>query len=393
MEWIALFVYVLLGPLLWAGVAVAVRAGRFRMNKLKTASRRWRRDGGPDLADAPVVTIIVPVKDEAAGIDLCVRGLLAQDYPHYTLLVADDRSTDGTGAILDRLAEEFGERLHVTHLHDLPDGWLGKPHALHHVVTHAQDLGDWLWFVDSDVRCEPQALLHMVALCRERGYDFLSLLIGLAAPTFAEKLVTPVAAAAWAMGFRIADTNDAKRDTAAANGQCLLVRRDTLADVGGHAAVRDKTCEDVELARLAKGRGATVRFLLGQHLARTRMHATPRQMFNGWARNFAGTARHRPGRLWATLGFVWLAATAWAVLPMTIVSGSVFWTVAATVHLLVVAGILVSVYRDSGRRPVTSVLLALLYPLTAVALTALLLNAVRVCAGGRVVWRGDRVRA
>ena len=391
---ILLGLYVILGPLLWTLVAVALRAGRFRMSKLKVASRRWRRDGGPRLDDPPPVTILVPVKDEAAGIETCVRGLLAQDYPRFALLVADDRSADGTGEILDRLAAEFPDRLRVTHLTDLPPGWLGKPHALHEVVTAADDdLGEWLWFVDSDVRCEPAALSQTIALCRERGYDFLSLMVGLVAPTLAEKLVTPAATATWAMCFRIADTNDARRDTAAANGQCLLLRRDLLAQIGGHAAVRDKTCEDVELARLAKSRGAAVRFLFGRHLARTRMHATPRQMFNGWARNFAGTARHRPAPLLAALAFVWLAAAAWAALPLAVWSGSTPWIAAAAVHLAFVWGILVVAYRDAGFRPALAAALALLLPVTAVALSALLLNGVRACLGGTVRWRGDRVRA
>ena len=391
---IPLGLYVIFGPLLWALIVVAVRAGRFRMNKLQAASRRWRRDGGPAFDDPPPVTILVPVKDEAAGIEACVRGLLAQDYPRFALLVADDRSTDGTEAILDALADDFPGRLRVTHLGDLPPGWLGKPHALHHVVAAAgEELGEWLWFVDSDVRCEPAALSQMVALCRDRRYDFLSLMVGLVAPTFAEKLVTPAATATWAMCFRIADTNDAHRDTAAANGQCLLIRRDLLARIGGHAGVRDKTCEDVELARLAKNGGAAVRFLFGQHLARTRMHATPRQLFNGWARNFAGTARHRPTPLLVALGFVWLAAAAWVAVPAAAGLGSPLWVLAAAGHWALVLGLLVSAYRDAGFRPAASLGLALLFPLTAVALTALLLNGVRACLGGTVRWRGDRVRA
>ena len=394
LDWTLFAGYVLLGPLLWAFLAVALRAGRFRMNKLKTAGRRWRRDGGPNLDDPPPVTILVPVKDEAAGIELCVRNLLAQDYPRFALLVADDRSTDGTGAILDDLAAEFSDRLRVTHLTNLPPGWLGKPHALREVVTAAgDDLGDWLWFVDSDVRCEPAALSQMIALCRERQYDFLSLMVGLVAPSFAEKLVTPAATATWAMCFRIADTNDARRDTAAANGQCLLLRRDLLARIGGHAAVRDKTCEDVELARLAKTCGAAVRFLLGQHLAKTRMHATPQQMFNGWARNFAGTARHRPGPLLMALGFVWLAAAAWVALPLAVWLGSLSWSLVAAIHLAIVWAVLVVAYRDAGFRPALAAALALLFPVTAVALSALLLNGVRACLGGTVRWRGDQVRA
>ena len=395
-SWLPLSAYALAGPGLWATVAWAISAGRAHMGKLFAASRRWRSQGGPDHGDdLPAVTALVPVKDEADGVAACVAGLLDQDYWRLNLIIVNDRSSDGTADILDRLASENPGRLRVLHVVSLPAGWLGKPHALHHAVTVAGDgLGEWLWLVDSDVRVEPHALSHLLGHCRERGYGFLSILVGLVAPTLAEKLVTPAAAAAWAACFRVADTNDDNRpDSAAANGQCMLLQRDLLAKVGGHAAVRDKTCEDVELARLSKKAGARVRFALGGHLASTRMHATPRQMFNGWARNFAGTARHRPGPLLVTLLMVWWAAAAWAILPVTLVFALPIWAGLATLHLGIVVGVLARIYRDSGRSWAASLGLASLFPITAIALTALLLNGVRACLGGRVAWRGDTVQA
>ncbi|MEL7239982.1 MAG: glycosyltransferase family 2 protein, partial [Planctomycetota bacterium] len=199
--WLA--VYLLAGPVFAVVVVTATLFGRHRLDRLILRSRAWRREGQPVFPDdTPSVTVVIPVKDEAGAIESCVRSLLEQDYPKLDVLVINDRSTDGTDKILDRLAEEVGGRLRVRHLTELPDGWLGKPHALHTGVTLAGDtLGDWLVFVDSDVECSRDAVSHCMAIAQQRNYQMVSLLTGLIAPTMIERLVTPTAAATWMVVF------------------------------------------------------------------------------------------------------------------------------------------------------------------------------------------------
>ncbi len=312
---ILFWIYVVLGPVLATTLAVLVHFGRRRMTRLL-------KSAAPPLpASPPHVVMFVPVKDEAAGIEACIRRLLAQDYPadRMRLVVVNDRSTDGTAGIVDRLAAEDG-RLSVLHLDHLPDGWLGKPHALHAAVAaQAKEVG-WYLFVDSDVIVEATALRDTVALAAARGYALVSLTTGLVAPTLLEKLVAPVAAATWMTTFRASDTNtDNRPQSALANGQFLLIRPEVLAAAGGHEAVKTQTCEDVALARRVKANGGAVRFLLGPHLTRTRMHADWPAMWNGWARNFAGTARHR---VWPLLGALAVLASLLLALP------AVLWGIA-----------------------------------------------------------------
>lgn len=376
--------------LLSIGVAVAFMAGRRRMMKFR------KRSDATTLPDpAPHVSILVPVKDEVHGIERCVRDLLAQDYPAFDVYVINDRSTDGTGDVLQRLLNEGHPRLHVMSITDLPDGWLGKPHALHSAVAaHREQLGQWLLLVDSDVVSERDALRRTVADAAARGFDLVSLVTGVIAPTFLEKLVTPIVAAVWAATFRIADTNvDTRRASAAANGQFMLVRKETLLEIGGHAAVRDRTCEDVEIARLIKGRGGRTRFYMGSHLVRTRMHHNWRQMFNGWARNLAGTARHRVWRVALAILVLALFAATFAWLPLAGTKGNHVALIGLGLTSLVLVALAARVYHDAGRSLTGSVGLALLLPVTLLLVEILLLNAVRACMGGSVQWRGSTVRA
>lgn len=125
----------------------------------------------------PVVSIIVPARNEAATIWRCVRSLLLQDYPtDYEVIVVDDGSTDQTRAILEHLAMEPAAvgRLRLISLgEELPSGWAGKPHALHSGASQAR--GTWLVFTDADSFWSPQTLRLTLGEALAQGLDLLSL--------------------------------------------------------------------------------------------------------------------------------------------------------------------------------------------------------------------------
>jgi len=376
--------YILIGPVAWLLLGAGMVMGRRRMDRLYTS-----RSTLPP--DPPPVTVLVPAKDEGERVRACLDSILSQDYPNFTVLAVDDRSTDDTGAMLDDAAATSGGRLRALHVKELPTGWLGKCHALHLGAAEAQ--GEWLLFVDSDVRLlRPDALSATLALAIARKYEALSLLTRLECGTFLERLVLPLAAGAWTIMNRVSMTNDDNHPTVAfANGQFLLVRRPAYDAVGGHAAVRDQITEDVEFFRLLKSRNFRVRLLLGLTYASTRMHATLRQMLRGWGRIYSGTNRRSPWRIIAALFFVALCgfsayvALGWGI-GRSLAGGADArrWLVASIAHLVVMTLALGGLYADSGnpRRN------ALLFPIGGSILVALFVFALRWCATGKIEWRG-----
>ncbi|WP_428939536.1 glycosyltransferase [Fontivita pretiosa] len=375
--------YALIGPAAWMLMLAGLLVGRARMDRL----RRWR---GQLPADPPHVTILVPAKDEAKGIGRCIESVLAQDYPKFDVIAIDDRSTDDTGAILDRIAAR-DQRLRVIHVsqESLPAGWLGKCHAL--CLGSQQASGQWLLFVDSDVTLEPNALSAAISLALARNYDALSVLTRLECHSFLERWMLPALAATWAIMNVVSLTNlDRRRDIAAANGQFFLVRRSAYEAVGGHAAVKDRITEDVELMRLLKARGFKTRLFSGAHLAATRMHSSLRQMFQGWARIYCGTVRLRPGRILAAMVFVVCSvltvypALAMGVFGLATSAESGLLLAASTAHLVLMTLHVGLVYRWAG----VGWMHALLMPATAPMLLAVLTFALHKCRTGRITWRG-----
>jgi hypothetical protein len=136
---------------LWIGVAASIAVG--------VRSIRFLRDIPlPGIADRlPRLSVVIAARDEAAAVEQALSSVLLQQYPDFEVVVVDDRSTDGTGAILDRMAERE-PRLRVVHVDAVPAGWLGKNHALHLGAQGAT--GELILFTDADVA--PQRGRHRV---------------------------------------------------------------------------------------------------------------------------------------------------------------------------------------------------------------------------------------
>ncbi|HVT88013.1 MAG TPA: glycosyltransferase family A protein [Tepidisphaeraceae bacterium] len=372
----------MIGPLAWGLLFIGTLLGRQRMSRLS----RWRRKL-PD--NPPSVSILIPAKDEGPGINRCIEAVLAQDHPKFDVITIDDRSTDDTGQILDGIAAR-DPRVKAVHipLDGLPPGWLGKCHALH--VGARQAAGDWLFFVDSDVTLDPNALSSALSICLGRQYDALSILTRLECHSSLERFMLPPLAAAWAIMHAVSLTNqDSRPDRAAANGQFFLIRRDAYEKVGGHEAVKDQITEDVEMMRLLKSHEYRVRLFSGAHLAATRMHSNLKQMFNGWARIYSGTPRRKPWRiLWvifflATAVFSLYPAIGWGIYKLAS-QHDPRWIYACASHFILMTGYLAFIYHWSGG---SKIRYALMIPVTATIMIAILLYSLRKCQTGKIVWR------
>ena len=239
--------YLPTGPLAWLLYSWGTFAGRTKMLLLEKPR--------PAPNPPPLCTILIPAKDEEGRIRACLQSALDQDYPNFELIAIDDRSTDRTGAIMDEMAAA-DSRMKVLHIQpgSLGEGWTGKNNALFQATKMAA--GKWLLFVDSDVLLEPTAMRRTVTLSNYKKYDLFSVLPKVELHSAVESTMVPLCGAAAATMYLIAlNNNDQTKLGAFANGQFMLTHREAYDSIGGHETVKDRFCEDTEIARLMKERG------------------------------------------------------------------------------------------------------------------------------------------
>jgi hypothetical protein len=201
----------------------------------------------------PRLSVVVPACDEVSTLGRSVRALLAAGYPDLEIVVVDDRSTDGTSALIDRLAGEDG-RIRAVHVTELPPGWLGKVHAMH--VGTGAATGEWLLYCDADAHIAPQALSRIVAWCESRGIDFVSAL-----PAIERAGAVVSAAVAVVMrliigGARVWAVDDPGSGAVFGLGVFLLARRAAFERTEGFSWLRLEVADDMGLALMMKRSGA-----------------------------------------------------------------------------------------------------------------------------------------
>jgi chlorobactene glucosyltransferase len=199
----------------------------------KRTTQTASKTNGVSFAEQPLVSIIVPARNEERNIWRCVSSLLEQDYERFEVIVVDDGSTDKTGAILDELTATHpqGKRLWTLRLRDLPPGWAGKPHAIHMGTREAN--GTWLLFTDADTWHAPNALRSALTQALEERADLFTLGSTQELPDFWNKTLMPVAFMGVSMLYPPRLVNDPQSHVAVANGQYILLRREVYEKLGG----------------------------------------------------------------------------------------------------------------------------------------------------------------
>jgi hypothetical protein len=243
-----------------------------------TAWNTWQLRPPSTSGSSTTVSVLLPVRDEVQRVGDCLRALQGQPGVH-EVLVLDDGSTDGTAA----LVESLGFRVLVGA--ELPAGWLGKPHACQQLADAADRDSEVLVFLDADVVLAPDAVARAVATLLDTGLDLISPYPRQEAPGLT-RLIQPLLQ--WSfltfLPLRWAERS-ARPSLAAANGQLLVVRRDSYLRAGGHAAVRDQVVEDVALLRAIKRSGGSGGVTDGTTLATTRMYDGWPELVQGYTKS------------------------------------------------------------------------------------------------------------
>ena len=338
------------------------------------------RDYAP-LTSGPLVSVIIPARNEARNIERCVRAVLATMYSPIEVIVVDDRSTDGTAAIVEPIA---GGRLRLVRGAELPAGWFGKQWAIMQGYKVAR--GELLLFADADTRHEPELLPRAVRALQDERVDLFTVLPRQEMRTFWERLIQPQVFVALESRFGYVGSVNRTRIAwnAIANGQFILTTRAAYEAAGTHAAVKHSVAEDVMLAQHYVRAGKDIFIAQAREFMTTRMYGSLREIIGGWTKNLASGAplMAPPIRVVRALlpYLMWLPALFWLAPPILWLTTGWHWAAIATAVSLLTW---IAVYA-AERAPVWY---ALLYPVgSAVVAFIMIRSAWR--GQHRIEWRG-----
>lgn len=263
--------------------------------------RRLRRltAGAPAPPYWPSVSVVVPARNEGAKIEAGLSSLMASDYPALEIIAVDDRSTDDTGQIMDRLAERDA-RVRVIHLRELPEGWLGKNHAMHFAARESH--GELLLFTDGDVLFAPEAIRLAVTYLLEKKIDHLTLNPRLIGGGFWEQALICYFGMMFFASLHTWLITTRLKIAYVGIGAFNLVRRSVYDSIGGHAALRLDVLDDVMLGKLVKQYDYRQDLLLAEELLRVRWQDSLWGVVRGLEKNgFAGAGYSIPVLVFFTL--------------------------------------------------------------------------------------------
>ena len=327
----------------------------------------------------PRVSVIIAARDEAADIERALRSVLAQAYDDYEVIVVDDRSADGTGAILDRVAAAE-PRLRVLRVRELPDGWLGKNHAMARGAEAAT--GELLLFTDADVEFAPTALARAVRHLTDERADHVTAGPDIRPPTLPLELAVNFFTMAFMIYMKPWKAADPRSPRHLGVGAFNLVRADTYRRIGGHAPIALRPDDDVKLGKLVKDAGGRQRVVAGRDMITLAWYTSLGEFVRGLRKNaFAGLEYSVP-RFVAAVSFG-LLGNVWPFVAVLVTDG-------ATRALYAAAAVLqMGMYAFSavmhGSRP----WLGLFYPVAAlIFLYTVTAASVRVLVRRGIEWRG-----
>lgn len=335
-------------------------------------------------ATSPRVSIIVPARNEEATIAQVLEQLLKLDYENYEVIAVDDRSGDGTGEAMDRVASsrEAHGRLKIIHVEKLPVNWMGKAHAMWIAANAAN--GDWLLFTDADVFFKPDVLRRALAYAQSESADHVVLFPRMIMKSVGERMMISFFQTMFVFGHRPWKVADPKTKDHMGVGAFNLIRRSAYNAIGTYEALRFEVLDDMKLGKIVKTAGFAQRNVFGHDLISIRWGHGAMGIVNNVTKNFFAVMSFQSSRMLASsfaVAFlnlmpfigVFLAA-GWVKLPFV-------------VALLCMFAIYVGMSDLSDVRPYYF----LLHPVSSILFVYAMLRSMYLTLGqGGVVWRGTK---
>lgn len=230
----------------------------------------------------PSVRIVVAARDEAVDVEEAVATFVGQDYPNLEVVVVNDRSSDGTGEILERIAATEPS-LHVKHISQLPDDWLGKNHALH--VGALDATSDWLLFTDADVSLHPATLRRAIALAEKRKIDHLTCSPALIGGSWLLQSLVAFFSLVFVLFVQPVRAANPRSKAHVGLGAFNLVRTEAYRAVGGHSRIPLRPDDDLQLGKIVKQAGFRQMLAFGHGMVEVPWYRTVGEMARGLEKN------------------------------------------------------------------------------------------------------------
>jgi cellulose synthase/poly-beta-1,6-N-acetylglucosamine synthase-like glycosyltransferase len=347
------------------------------------------------LLETPLVSIIVPARNEERQIAACVQSLLAQDYTRCEVIVVNDRSEDDTGAILDRLAATE-PRLKVVHGKPLPEGWMvGRTYPLYQGYQVAQ--GDWLLITDADTIHAPGLLTGVMAMLLDSPASYATILGFVREPTVGAYVMNLAVCMCIYMLTNPKSYYDPKSRISQLNGQYMLFAREAYEAIGTHEAVRHYAMDDTAMGYLAKLHGYVPLVIDGRDLLQTTMYYTLVESWRGWSRLMVNSMWITQGPVFGSIALLgrtlamWLLwMTPWIVGGLGVLRGDHSLLLVGSLQLLAC----LAAIRVARGRWLAAVRDMLTMPVSVLLLTAVVgWTLIRAWRSGGTVWKGRVTRA
>ncbi len=333
-------------------------------------------------AGGPRLSIIVPACNEEEHIAETLSRLLALDYGNYEVIAVNDRSTDGTGEVMDRIASvaEAHDKLKVIHVDVLPSGWLGKTHAMWTAAEQAS--GEWLLFTDADVLFRPDVLRRALAYAEGERADHLVLFPRMIMKSIGERMMIGFFQTLFVFGHRPWKVADPKSKDHMGVGAFNLIRRQVYQAIGTYEALRFEVLDDMKLGKMVKDAGYAQRNVYGADLISLR-----------WAIGTMGVVRNLTKNFFAVMSFQWwrLSLSVGALAFLNLMPFLGIWLAHGWERLPYAVALvsLFAIHVGMAGRSDVPVYYFVLHPVGATLFVYIMLRSMTLTlARGGVVWRG-----